>query len=45
MSETEDEMLRRLKPKHRRVTITGRTAPQPETKPATKNTTKPKTAE
>lgn len=42
---TDDDLLRLLKPKRRRVTITGQTAPEPDAKPATKTTAKPKAAE
>ena len=45
MTEPADEMLRRLKPKHRRVTLSGQTAPEPETKQTAKTTAKTKAAE
>lgn len=37
MPESADELLKRLKPRHRRITVDGHTAPaKPATKPATK---------
>jgi hypothetical protein len=45
MSESAADLLRRLKPKYRRVTLSGHTAPEAEAKPAAKTTAKPKAAE